>query len=73
MARPTMRTESNRDQIPDLSTQFETLLDTVCWRERLWTLEDRIERQLVASKRESRSTHSDWDEPTGAWHEPVHL
>jgi hypothetical protein len=65
MARPTMRNAWNGDQIPDLPTQFETLLDTVRWCERLWTLEDRIERQVVVSSRETRATRSDSEKSIG--------
>jgi hypothetical protein len=37
---------SNRDEVPDLQTQFEALLDTVWRSERMWKLQDRIEAQI---------------------------
>ena len=46
MRRPRTDEASDGHEVPDLPTQLESLFDTVWWCERLWTLEERLDRQI---------------------------
>jgi hypothetical protein len=50
MARVVGQSQSDRGHADELQTQLESLFDMVWWCERMWKLDDRIERQIEAEK-----------------------